>query len=145
MLISNVCVKCITLMFGFGLLNKCLFFRHGWCETCQTGIASSCVPEPNKNWGWCGPECDEPNVQADWHDTAHEAVVEAFVYENCSKNVNTETEFCTGSPIVTSYGQIWVLDATKSPKFFFKQNQLRAARTDLDWNGNGTIIRPGNT
>jgi len=118
-------------------------FRHGWCETCKTGIASSCVPEPNKNWGWCGPECDEPNVQPDWHDTAHEAVVEAFVYENCSKNVNTETEFCTGSPIVTSYGQIWVLDATKSPKFFFKQNQLRAARTDLDWNGNGTIIRPG--
>ena len=118
-------------------------FRHGWCETCKSGISSNCTPEPDKNWGWCQPECDEPNVQPDWHDTAHEAVVDAFVYENCSKNINTKTEFCTGAPIVTSYGQIWVLDETKNPKFFFKQNQLRAIRNDLDWNGNGTIIRPG--
>ena len=119
-------------------------FRHGWCEACKEGFTSDCVPDSDKNWGWCQPECDEPNVQPEWHNTAHEAVVDAFVYENCSKNIFTQHEFCTGAPIVSSFGQMWLYDdIADTPAFFFHRNQLRSTRKDLDWNGNGTILRPG--
>ena len=65
----------------------------------------------DKNWGWCQPECDEDWFQpgqlrlrnkifshnvSDWHTYAHEAVVDSFVYENCSHGIDTFTEFCTG-------------------------------------------------
>ena len=63
-------------------------WRHGWCETCKTGLSKDCVPSPDKNWGWCLPDCDEMNVQPDWHARPHEAVVDSFVYENCSKGNN---------------------------------------------------------
>ena len=33
---------------------------------------------------------------SEWHEYAHEAVVDSFVYENCSHGVDTFTEFCTG-------------------------------------------------
>ena len=37
----------------------------------------------------------------------HEAVVDSFLYENCSTNVNPMTEFCTGVPVVRGYAQVW--------------------------------------
>jgi hypothetical protein len=72
--------------------------------------------------------------------------VDAFVYENCSKGVDTHTEFCTGVPITSALGQIWTVDTTgagSSPVFTFRRNQLRQFKADLPWNGNGTILRPG--
>ena len=35
-----------------------------------------------------------------------ETAVDAFVYENCSLSVHTFTEFCTGVPITSGYGQV---------------------------------------
>lgn len=119
-------------------------FRYGWCESCKTGTTHGCIASASKDWGWCLPECEADNIQPDWHNIAHEAAVDAFVYENCSKNINTNTEFCTGVPIVSSYGQIWVYDDTTADhKFMFSSNQLRGIRKDIQWNGNGTILRPG--
>ena len=120
-------------------------FKHGWCTVCKKGLVGDCMPSQDEGWGWCLPECDESNLQPDIHRTAHEAVVDAFVYENCSKGVDTRTEFCTGVPVTMSLGQIWNVDATNraSPRFSFRRNQLRQFKTDNTWNGNGTIIRPG--
>jgi hypothetical protein len=84
-------------------------YRHGWCEVCKEGNTHECMPSPDKNWGWCQPACDESHIQADVHKRAHEAVVDAFVYENCSKSIDTWTEFCTGAPILSGYGQVGVL------------------------------------
>ena len=81
-------------------------YRHGWCEVCKKGNTHDCMPSPQKNWGWCQPECDEEFMQPDVHEEAHEAVVDSFVYENCSKSINTWTEFCTGVPILSGYGQV---------------------------------------
>ena len=36
----------------------------------------------------------------------HETAVDAFVYENCSLNIHTFSEFCTGAPIISGYGQV---------------------------------------
>lgn len=126
-------------------------FRHGWCTVCQKGLVGDCIPGQDEGWGWCLPECDESNLQPDLHRTAHEAVVDSFVYENCSKGVDTKTEFCTGVPVTMSLGQIWNVDTSAigngtsggAPRFSFRRNQLRQFKMDTTWNGNGTIIRPG--
>ena len=113
-------------------------FKHGWCETCKDDLATKCIPEPHRNWGWCLPECDEPKVQKDIHLRAHEAVVDAFVYPDCSKDINIASEFCTAAPIISSFGQIWVLDDTdERGEFFFKSNQLRKLRNDLTFKDDG--------
>lgn len=145
---DNKIVTCFPHKYEEGLENaRSLWdfpFRNGWCETCSRGLSADCIPETEKNWGWCLPECDEKNVQQEWHNTAHEAVVDSFVYENCSRNIQTQTEFCSGAPIVSSFGQVWRLDeSVNPPQFTFLRNQLRSMRKDINWNGNGTIIRPG--
>jgi hypothetical protein len=112
----------------------------------KSGFAADCLPSQEEGWGWCLPQCSESNLQASYHATAHEAAVDAFVYENCSKGVDTHTEFCTGVPITSALGQIWTVDTTgagSSPVFTFRRNQLRQFKADLPWNGNGTILRPG--
>ena len=45
-----------------------------------------------------------------------EAIVDSFLYENCSANINIQTEFCTGVPIVGGYGQIWTLENNEYKK-----------------------------
>jgi hypothetical protein len=35
----------------------------------------------------------------EFSDNIHELAVDAFVYENCSANMDSLVEFCTGSPI----------------------------------------------
>ena len=65
--------------------------RGGWCHTCQD---SGC-----EDWGWCVPGCDGAMDLQDNNNfarTLHELPVDSFVYENCSLNVDTLTEFCTG-------------------------------------------------
>jgi hypothetical protein len=95
-------------------------------------------------WGWCLPECDESNHQPNVHRYAHEAVVDAFVYENCSKGVDTRTEFCTGVPVTASFGQIWdIVEGGEGTSFVYRRNQLRHFKSDITWNGNGTVLRPG--
>ena len=95
-------------------------------------------------WGWCLPECDESNHQPNVHRYAHEAVVDAFVYENCSKGVDTRTEFCTGVPVTASFGQIWdIVEGGEGTTFVYRRNQLRHFKSDITWNGNGTVLRPG--
>jgi hypothetical protein len=77
-----------------------------------------CMPTAHSDWGWCQPECEEESLQPEVHRCrhilfflqsprlAHETAVDAFVYENCSRNVNTFTEFCTGTKISSGYGQV---------------------------------------
>merc|ERR1712083_12734 len=65
---------------------------------------------------------------------------DSFVYENCSKSISTDVEFCTGAPIVSSYGQEWLL---KDNEFVFSKQYLRGLRKDVKWNGDGTIHRAG--
>lgn len=122
-------------------------YRHGWCEVCRDKSTHQCFPQPHKDWGWCQPECEEEYIQPEIHRKVHEAAVDAFVYENCSLSVNTFTEFCTGAPITAGYGQIWQY---ANGKFMFVRNELRqlheGSQQDgdtIDWNGNGTILRPG--
>jgi len=80
--------------------------KHGWCETCKEGSTHKCMPEPNKGWGWCQPQCDEemyPPVE----NLIHEAAVDSFKYEGCSINFNMNTELCTAAPAHKGYGQVW--------------------------------------
>jgi len=141
-------VMCYPHEYGEGLDNARNMwdfpYRHGWCEVCKKGKTHDCLPSSDKNWGWCQPECDEHFLQPEVHDKAHEAVVDAFVYENCSKSINTWTEFCTGVPILSGYGQVWRYNE-KYDKFTKIRNELRKFHEELDWNGNGTILRPGSS
>ena len=134
-------------------------YRHGWCKVCKQGNLHNCKPEPDKNWGWCQPACEE-GIQdlKSQDDEAHEAIVDAFVYENCSKSIDTFSEFCTGERIVSGYGQVsrlncllkskhiflkvWLYDDTY--KHFIKiRNELRKYHEETGWNQNNTILRPG--
>lgn len=65
-------------------------YRDGWCSVVQ-----------GRGWGWCQPDCHESE------QTLIEASVDAFVYQNCSSDINMKKEFCTGEPTVTGYGQFW--------------------------------------
>ena len=55
------------------------------------------------------PQCDDDRFQAPIDDEIREAAVDAFVYEDCSRNVNLYTEFCTAAPITSGFGQVWRL------------------------------------
>ena len=70
--------------------------RGGWCLTCPRAVkAKDC-----KEWGWCAPGCDgsldKPSDDKEFWNKIHELPVDSFVYENCSLNVDTLSEFCTG-------------------------------------------------
>lgn len=116
-------------------------FRHGWCDTCKNGpdYDSDCLPSPNKDWGWCLPTCENKTTQKEWKERAHEAVVDSFVYEDCSKDIDIKTEFCTGAPITSSYGQEWMYSENgESQDFVFVKHVLRALRKDINRNGDNT-------
>jgi len=104
-------IMCYPHMYREGLKDARSFmefpYRHGWCEVCKAGNAHDCMARPDKDWGWCQPACDESHNQPETHTYAHEAAVDAFVYENCSKGINAATEFCTGARITGGYGQVW--------------------------------------
>jgi len=72
-------------------------YKGGWCNTECDETISNCA-ETSSNWGWCIEGCDlkEPR---EFGQNIHEIKVDAFVYENCSRNVDIKHEFCTGSPI----------------------------------------------
>ena len=89
-------------------------YKHGWCEVCRNGNTHDCMASPGKNWGWCQPACDEDHLQPEYHEYAHEAAVDAFVYNNCSKGIDPYTEFCTGSPIISGYGQVGAFQINNS-------------------------------
>ena len=98
---------------------------------------------------------------SEWHEYAHEAVVDSFVYENCSHGVDTFTEFCTGwsgpgtcwalviicagSKLLTAYTMKYrYTDWVGKIRFQFVQGMIRQFQPgDTSWNNNGTIIRPG--
>jgi len=125
-------------------------FQYGWCEVCKDGNAHECLPSPDKNWGWCQPECEENHQQPAFHKTIHEAAVDAFVYENCSRGINTPTEFCTGSPIKSGFGQVWEYDdeakdiwQTDKGTFIKMKNELRQFHEDVGQDGQELVLRPG--
>ena len=79
-----------------------------------------------KDWGWCLPTCENKTTQKEWKERAHEAVVDSFVYEDCSKDIDIKTEFCTGAPITSSYGQEWMYSENgESQDFVFVKHVLR--------------------
>ena len=53
------------------------------------------------------PQCDDDRFQDPIDDEIREAAVDAFVFEDCSRNVNLYTEFCTAAPITSGFGQVW--------------------------------------
>lgn len=76
-------------------------YRGGWCDTCEMKY-ENCKVTAKDNWGWCVPGCDgsqDENMESKFRKQVHELPVDSFVYENCSVNVDTMTEFCTGSAI----------------------------------------------
>jgi hypothetical protein len=62
--------------------------------------------------------------------------VDAFVYENCSLNVDTFSEFCTGAKISSGYGQVWDYD---NGNFLYLRTELRQFHEELDWNGQYSV------
>ena len=38
-------------------------------------------------------------ILRNFSETVHEIPVDSFVYENCSLNIDTQTEFCAASPL----------------------------------------------
>ncbi|XP_023331904.1 uncharacterized protein LOC111704026 isoform X2 [Eurytemora carolleeae] len=114
-------------------------FKAGWCQTeCDSSI-SECK-DNSTSWGWCIDGCDK-NTPSDFNDNIHEIQVDSFVYENCSRNVDTFTEFCTGSPITRPKQHIVRVEEGEfemvktEPEIWHPGN--------IGWNGNDTIIRPG--
>jgi len=117
-------------------------YRHGWCMVCPEGNTHDCKPSPDHNWGWCNPSCEEDQYTR-WNNTvAHEAAVDAFIYPNCSKSINTWTEFCTGTPIISGFGQVWRHESSTG-SFSKVKNELQTYVEEPGWNGNNTILRPG--
>ena len=100
-------------------------YRHGWCKVCHKGDRVNCQPQPGYGWGWCLPQCQQnvtSNLLQEKTKIAKEAHIESFVYENCSSNVNVMTEFCTGAPLVSGYGQVWTF---KGGKFALVGQEVR--------------------
>jgi len=97
-------------------------YSHGWCTVCDEGTIGECLPKPQSGWGFCQPQCDEDSYQNPEDTAIREAIVDSFLYENCSANINIQTEFCTGVPIVGGYGQIWTLENNEYKKI---GNELR--------------------
>ena len=109
-------------------------FKYGWCKTCKEGSINNCMPEPNKGWGWCQPQCDEtmyPPVEKN----IHEAAVDSFKYEKCSHNFNMDTEFCTAVPVLRGYGQVWNFDGKD---FNLVQKELRVVHDPMKDKYSGT-------
>jgi len=111
-------------------------YKHGWCRVCERKGADSTQEcdtlesaklTPDSNWGWCLPECDEDWMQADWHNVARESVVDAFVYENCSHNVDTFSEFCTGAKFLTTYEMHYQMNGDS---FSFIKGSLRTYKPE---------------
>jgi len=125
-------------------------YKYGWCSVCERkGVnnSSDCADllSSDHNWGWCLPECEEDWLQPDWHKYAHEAVVDSFVYENCSHGVDTFTEFCTGSKLLTAYTMEYQYSQgdNKNRFQFIKGNFRDYHPWDKEWNNKGRNIRPG--
>eukprot|EP00092_Neocalanus_flemingeri_P085849 GFUD01108081.1.p1 GENE.GFUD01108081.1~~GFUD01108081.1.p1 ORF type:complete len:485 (+),score=107.24 GFUD01108081.1:73-1455(+) len=128
-------------------------YSGGWCDTCDPydQEEKDCRVTPENNWGWCVPGCDgsqDQNREETFRRNIHELPVDAFVYENCSVNVDTLTEFCTGSAITQGKMSVYRFDNTSQDLNTSPFSLIRtAARTfhtgDIGWNGNGTIIRSG--
>ena len=79
-------------------------YSGGWCDTCDPYDPKDkdCRVTAEDNWGWCVPGCDgseDQTMEETFRRNIHELPVDSFVYENCSVNVDTFTEFCTGSAI----------------------------------------------
>jgi len=111
-------------------------YKHGWCRVCERKGADttqdcetldSATLKPNSNWGWCLPECDEDWMQSDWHNIARESMVDSFVYENCSHNVDTFSEFCTGAKFLTTYEMHYQTDGNT---FSFIKGSLRTYKPE---------------
>ena len=114
-------------------------YKYGWCKTCDDG-ASSCNPKPNEDWGWCQPQCDaDPEVPFEVSNL-HEAAVDSFVYDGCSPGVNTETEFCTGTPIVKSYGQKWIFKSNGT--YQFERHEMRQYLQQADTDPHFGPLKP---
>ena len=119
-------------------------YTSGWCDTCDPEDPG-CEVTPYDNWGWCIPGCDGSLDEdpADFINRVHELPVDAYVYENCSKGVDTLSEFCTGFPITQG----------KMVEYRYKDNDTTFTKYrtyarqfhpgGIGWNGNDTIIRPG--
>lgn len=82
----------------------------------------------------------------------HELPVDAFVYENCSINVDTLTEFCTGTPITRGKMAVYNYNPNRGTNNedqdgeAFTRTAVKARMYHPDgsfWNGNQTIIRRG--
>ena len=123
-------------------------YAGGWCDTCETGD-KECMVTPEDNWGWCVPGCDgsqDQNRDKMYRQRVHELPVDAFVYENCSVNVDTRTEFCTGSAIAQGKMREYSYKEPKDDLEPFTMGRTVPRQLhpgDIGWNGNGTIIRPG--
>ena len=77
-----------------------LVSRGGWCHTRGDACPHNVSAQHCRQWGWCAPGCDGdldlPDDVKDFSGHIHELPVDSFVYENCSLNVDTLSEFCTG-------------------------------------------------
>ena len=102
----------------------------------------NCQVKSNENWGWCIPGCDGSLTEHEekvFRLKVHELPVDAFVYENCSLNVDTFHEFCTGNPI--TQGRV---EEFRQSRGVFKRVRVTEKEFhpgDIGWNGNRTIIR----
>ena len=107
-------------------------YRHGWCKVCAGGERLNCEAQPGHGWGWCLPQCHQnatSSIRREKTNIAREAHVESFVYQNCSSNVNVLTEFCTGAPLVSGYGQVWTF---QGGQFVLVGHEVRKYQEQLD-------------
>jgi len=114
-------------------------FRGGWCNTKCDPSVDNCQGGSTA-WGWCVDGC-EKNTSSDFSRKIHEIQVDSFVYENCSNNVDTFSEFCTGSPIIRPrQHNIRKVDGEFQ---HYRTDPEVWHPADIGWNGNSTIIRAG--
>jgi len=114
-------------------------YKTGWCETeCDPSI-DYCMDDTYK-WGWCIDGCDNERP-SDFNENIHELPVHSFVYENCSNNVDTFSEFCTGFPITRPRQHQVRLDNGMYTLLATDEEVFHPG--NIGWNGNSTIIREG--